>query len=74
MVIFITELLVQAFIICSLQCLIRQGWRMNGWKAVTRRGERAGYEITGTHCSLDCVQSAAKVFSLALALGTVQVF
>lgn len=39
MVVFITELLVQAFIICSLQCLIREGWRMNGWKAVTRRGE-----------------------------------
>lgn len=39
MVVFITELLVQAFIICSSRCSIRQGWPMNGWKAVTRRGE-----------------------------------
>lgn len=37
--VFITELFVQALIICSLPCAIRKGWCMNGWKAVTRRRE-----------------------------------
>lgn len=37
-------------------------WMVHEWKAVTRRSEW-GYKITGTHCSLQCVQSIVKVFS-----------
>lgn len=36
--------------------------------------EGVGVEITGTHCSEQCVQSGVKVFFLPLALGTFQIF
>lgn len=43
-------------------------WLEGGYK-----GEGVGYEVTGTHCSRQCVQSVVKVVFLPMALGTFQI-